>query len=292
MDDLPEVPASLTAGPLPGVSMFEGRDGAAPGQFRQPRALITDPQGYVYVMDTFNHRMQVFRPGGLFVWSVGSEGAAPLQFREPNGIDLDPATGNIYVADTWNGRIVLIDKFGNYLGNSPDFFYGPRGVAFHPERQQIYVSDTGSHRIAVLKGGELVDEWKGIPQGNGDDDFNEPNGIDIDRDGNIVVADTLNFRVKTYTPEGERLSIFPIETVGIPAGGFEAKLVCAPDGSILVTDPWEASVHVYSPEGELQRKISRDLRGEPLRAPVGITLTPDNRILVTDLVQNRVVAVQ
>lgn len=287
-----QTPSALTSQPQPGVSMFEGSEGGTPGQFRQPRAITTDANGYAYVADTFNHRIQVFRPGGTFVWEAGTEGSANLQFREPNELDIDPTTGNIYIADTWNGRIVLLDKFGTYMGATPNHFYGPRGVVYHPETQRVYVSDTGNHKIKVLQNGDIIDEWGVEPQSDADSDFNEPIGLDIDVNGNIVVCDTFNFRVKVYTPDGDLLRIFPIQTLGVPGTGFESHVACAPDGSMYLTDPWEGSVHVYSAEGELLRRMNRDLRGEPLQRPVGITLYGEDRVLVTDIQQNRVVAVQ
>lgn len=178
------------------------------------------------------------------------------------------------------------------MGATPNHFYGPRGVVYHPETQRVYVSDTGNHKIKVLQNGDIIDEWGVEPQSDADSDFNEPIGLDIDVNGNIVVCDTFNFRVKVYTPDGDLLRIFPIQTLGVPGTGFESHVACAPDGSMYLTDPWEGSVHVYSAEGELLRRMNRDLRGEPLQRPVGITLYGEDRVLVTDIQQNRVVAVQ
>lgn len=288
-----ESTAPAREGARPSVTMFEGGPGEEIGQFREPRGLAVDRAGYVYVADTFNHRIQVFRPGGVFVWSVGTQGVGTGEFREPNELVIADDIGYIFVADTWNNRLAVLDKFGNFIGATADIpFFGPRGIAYHSETKRIYITDTGNHFVRVIEGGQLVDTWGTPGGGSGEGAFREPVGIDVSPDGHVVVADSLNLRVKVYTAAGELLRVFPIETSAQGPGAFEAHIACAPDGSIYLTDPLEASVHVYNSEGELLRKIVRDLRGQPLRKPVGVAITPEGRALVTDLIQNRVVAVE
>ena len=55
--------------------------------------------------DTFNHRIQKFTSNGGFITQWGSEGSGDSQFRYPKGIAVD-ATGNVYVADSDNYRIL------------------------------------------------------------------------------------------------------------------------------------------------------------------------------------------
>jgi DNA-binding beta-propeller fold protein YncE len=39
-----------------------GTKGSGNGQFNDPKGIAVDPQGYIYVADTANHRIQKFGP--------------------------------------------------------------------------------------------------------------------------------------------------------------------------------------------------------------------------------------
>ena len=56
------------------------------------------------MVDSRNHRVQVFTPDGRFLFNWGSHGAGPGQFDTPWGIDID-RDGAVYVADWRNDRI-------------------------------------------------------------------------------------------------------------------------------------------------------------------------------------------
>jgi tripartite motif-containing protein 71 len=63
------------------------------------------------VLDTQNHRVQMFDASRNFVKEFGTSGAGPGQFNEPWGIAVAP-DGTVYVADTWNHRIEKFDRDG------------------------------------------------------------------------------------------------------------------------------------------------------------------------------------
>jgi hypothetical protein len=66
-----------------------------------------DSDGYVYVADTYNHRIQKFDATGAFVQAWGTKGKGSGQFDQPCGIAVD-SNGNVYVADTNNHRIQVL----------------------------------------------------------------------------------------------------------------------------------------------------------------------------------------
>src|SRR6185503_4567573 len=78
-----------------------GTQGGAPGQFDHPSMLATDAQGYVYVGDQGNHRVQKFTPGGAFVTAWGSAGNGPGQLSYPSGVTVGPF-GDVYVVEQQN----------------------------------------------------------------------------------------------------------------------------------------------------------------------------------------------
>lgn len=71
----------------------------------KPVRLAISPDGsMVYVVDHWNHRIQVFTDTGGFLGQWGAAGTAPGQFLNPIGIAVD-GLGNVFVADTNNSRM-------------------------------------------------------------------------------------------------------------------------------------------------------------------------------------------
>src|SRR6185369_7313085 len=100
-------PTILVAGWLRGFADGKGRE----AKFYYPQGVAVGPDGYVYIADTFNHRIRRVSPDGEVMLIAGSgekgnaDGAAlQAQFNKPNGLVVDPV-GNIYVCDSSNHRI-------------------------------------------------------------------------------------------------------------------------------------------------------------------------------------------
>ena len=290
----PALPPALQP-PEKGASLFQGGKGDDNGQFNEPRGIVSDASGTIYVADTFNNRFQAFHPNGAYAWKTGEKGSNNGQFKEPNDLTIDPKNGRIYIIDTWNSRVVVYDSNGIFLGASPSSFYGPRGIVFHPKWRLLYITDTGGGRIVVITpDGKILQTWgkKGTVEEFGDEALLEPVGIDITSNGNVIVVDSLNKRVRIFTPEGILVGGWPIQTTWKGEGGFESHVACSADGTVYLTDPKEASVHVYSLDGELNSKIRNSIDKKPLRLPIGITITPQGQVLVSDMMRSQIVRVK
>lgn len=85
-----------------------GDDADASTAFYEPMDLAVDGHGKVHVLDTGNHRVQVFDGDGRFVRTDGVLGSGPGGLREPMGLWVYPS-GETFVADTGNRRL---QRFG------------------------------------------------------------------------------------------------------------------------------------------------------------------------------------
>ncbi|MCX6560183.1 MAG: NHL repeat-containing protein [Candidatus Aminicenantes bacterium] len=79
--------------------------------FHMPSGLVVDAQGRLYVLDSGNHRVQVFGADGKFLKTIGRQGQGPGEFYMPNAIDFD-AQGNLYVCESQAARIQAIAPDG------------------------------------------------------------------------------------------------------------------------------------------------------------------------------------
>ena len=93
-----------------------GSEGGDVGQFRTPKGITADSDGFVYVVDSGNGRIQKFTGNGQFVLTWGTKGDALEQFRSPRGIATDLA-GNVYVADTFNYRVQKFSSEGDFIAS-------------------------------------------------------------------------------------------------------------------------------------------------------------------------------
>ena len=82
--------------------------------FYRPAGLGFDARGNVYVLDSGNHRVQVFDPDGELIRSFGEPGQGPGQLNEPQGMQVE-ADGAVWLADTGNRRIQPFDPNGEAL---------------------------------------------------------------------------------------------------------------------------------------------------------------------------------
>ena len=135
-------------------------------------------------------------------------------FIKPSGIATD-STGNVYVTDSGNYRVVEFTADGVYQtmwgsrGNGINQFGypGPTGIAIDA-LGFVYVADYGNNRVEKFTSdGGYVTQWGSSGSGNGN--FYYPEGIAIvsidnanERNGNIDVVDRGNNRVEEFKSDG------------------------------------------------------------------------------------------
>ena len=206
------------------------------GEFFQLESISVDDEGNVYVTDSGNARVQKFTSDGQFMGTWGVSGTDNGEFKKPTGIAISN-DGVVYVADTENHRIQQFTTDGEFLSSFGIFGLGdgklrtPVDVALG--ENYIYVSDPGNYKIEKYN-------YEGISVASFDYRFGgfsiQPNGLTVDPDGNIYLADSSKHRIVKIDPEGNTLKIFG--SVGNDKGKFvQPKDVVLDDrGFLFVTE--------------------------------------------------------
>lgn len=277
---------------------FFGERGTAPGQFQYPTGLAVDPEGILYVADSYAHRLQRITPdGGVSV--IGSRGSGRAQFLSPQGVATD-SDGSFYVVEQGNCRVqkftregILTLVFGR-PGRENGEFLGPTAIAVAPNSGDIYVADTGGSRVQRFSfEGRFLNSLgaPGQKTGQSGPGLSSPQALAAAPGGALYVAETFAQRLVRFDPLGRldqqiggaksRRSLAPRIALNQPRA-----LAIDPAGLLYIADAGEADLLTGETRGRLQcvslmddlpviatiEKLGRSL-GSLLR-PGGLALGP------------------
>jgi uncharacterized protein (TIGR03437 family) len=288
-----------------GVNMVQGIG------LHGPAGVALDNRGgqtHVYVVDTGNNRVlawpdvssyQTGDAAALVLGQPSAQSSGPYGiglkgFYNPTAAAIDPLTGNLYVADTGNNRVVRFPSpFDNPGRIEPDAVYGepnfqtlkpaavssgtlsqPAGVAVDPTGN-LWVSDTANHRILRFAASALN---SGVPPAAdtviGQKDFssssanqggtvsatgfNSPLGLAFDAQGNLFVADYNNTRVLKFAAPLASGSVNP------------------------------AAVGVWGEANLVSRGVPTQASGSTIAGPLGVAIDNNGNLYVAVSADNRV----
>ena len=223
------------------------------GAFCSPTDLTVDGNGFVYVADSGNQRIQKFTSDGDFVRTWGQQGSGDGDFDSVDvntslGVAIDPTDSFVYVADVLNHRVqkfttdgVFVSKWGNF-GTGQSQFNRPSYVTVGNDGF-VYVLDALNARAQKFTAdGQFVIEWGSV---------NGERGIAVDDNGVVYVSgrtDDPN-KIGAYTSDGQLIELIgglgsgPLE-FSIPAG-----LAVGPGGKLYVADIVHHRIQVLRPAG-------------------------------------------
>jgi uncharacterized protein (TIGR03663 family) len=276
---------------------------AGAAAFSSVGPVASDAHGNVYVGDLSRQRIVELSPTGAVLRSWGSAGTGPGQFNgkfSPSigGIAVAP-NGNVYVTDTWNGRVQEFTPTGAFIRAwgkqnlaqdhlKVDDFYGPRGIAVGTTGW-VYVADTGHKRVQVfdLNGKFLRSIGR---SGTGLGQFNEPSSVAVDPTGRLFVADYWNSRIQVFNVMGQAQLSFNV--MAWQSGSYdEPQIAVDATGRVFVPDPAGARMLVYSPSGKpLYAWGGVGTANGQFTKPVGAVAGSGGTILISDPGNSRIQA--
>jgi sugar lactone lactonase YvrE len=262
-----------------GVQGSQDGNGAS-ASFDYPSAISVDGAGNVYVADPNVHTIRKISPTyqvTTFAGAAGSSGSSDgvgndARFKTPGGIATD-ATGNVYVADSFNhtirkitpSRVVstLAGHAGTFgtsdgTGDTARFKY-PTGIAVDASGN-VWVTD--NFTIRKISPGGTVTTLAGFPGSAGDSNgsgdsarFGNANGLAIDPSGNAIVADSNNSTIRKVTPDGVVTTLAGLSGATGSADGtgaiarFKYPNTVAVDstGNIFVSDAGNSTIRTTRP---------------------------------------------
>lgn len=157
--------------------------------------------GNIYVTDSLNGRVVVFKNNGKFVQEFGKTGEGKLKFP----FNLILVDNQIFVSDLGTRKIHVFDingKFLNYYGEK--LYKLPSAIFYRSNR--VYILDVNQSAVIVAdKGGKQLLKFGG--RGHKDGEFYYPFSLYVTDANQSYVADANNRRIQVFDQQGRVLKV-------------------------------------------------------------------------------------
>jgi hypothetical protein len=153
----------------------------------------------------------------------------------------------------------------------------------------LLVADSGNHRLQAFDMlGSLLSGYGSLGSGAGQ--FSSPQGLAVDGDGRVLVADQGNDRLVVLGFDGTEFSYLDSYSAGLNA---PTGVAVDAWGHIVVADTGNSRVVVLNPQGTFLAEYGEPSDGYlgPFNAPRGVAVEPDGDLVVADTGNRRVVTV-
>ena len=129
------------------------------------------------------------------------------------------------------GSLAKFDVAYGRLGVTDGRFRKPRSMTIDSQ-DEIYTIDMTARIQVFDTEGNYLRSWSTPEHSKG-----RPTGINVDREGNILVADTHYFQILVYSPTGEiTKKIGGVNGLGPGEFGFVTDCIQGPDGFYYVSE--------------------------------------------------------
>lgn len=257
--------------------------------FESPYAIAFDSTGNLYLSDIHKQKIFAFTRQGKFLFSFGEVSisspppgekidVARGGFLYPAGLAVT-SKGEVLVVDSGNKRINAYDLKGNFVR-----YFCPEILLVNPLMMtayggKVYLTDRGCVHIFTEEGRFLGSIGQGYLEG--------PWGVAVDRQGNIYVADTLNFSLLAFSPSGKllwRKGGLDQREFGLPSGlAIDRKR-----GRLFVADALRQKIYLYDLKGNRIAEAGSEKGEFSFNFPRGLAFSSNGYLFVADTEQKRV----
>ncbi len=270
-------------------------------RLRNPAAIVVEPGNRRIVLDPQNGYALLYQlPDGTF-----------LDTRSSYDYHLEYS---FYMVHDWQDRLIishpgdyyttrhsvrifdqdftLVSEFGD-SGTGTGQFQWPAGVATWGQacgsnNCRFLVSDSGNNRIQIFdENAAFLSAFGTVGSGNGQ--FNNPQGLAIDRNGNVIVVDSNNSRLQVLNFDGANLTFVKNIT-----GGFSNPTGLSVYGNyIIVADTGNNKVKLLDEQGSLIAEYDSPNDGNIgyFYQPRGVVADYSGDIIVADTGNKRIVTI-
>lgn len=252
-----------------------------------PAGLASDFNGNIFVADVGNNRVIRFDHDLIPIDEIGGQGINEGLLDEPSFLHVDNGL-NLIVAERGNRRLSRFDSRLNFVDviffdafDDPTRFGFPSGVAV-TDFGEIWVADHEKNRLVVFDNLGKFDRFAG-DFGQSGGPLLRPEKIIIDDYGRILVCDAGNGRLMVYDEYGNFLHRIHVD-------GLEYPQAVATDGADLWLLDGHTGVLFYLDRGGHPLfRVGPAIAGSDklLKQPSDIILLDDNRLLISDSGNNR-----
>jgi len=232
----------------------------------------------VHVYDLKGNRHSIFP----------EEGTA---FVSPIDIAIDNKRGLIFITDSKEavikvfktGSLSFVKEIGRELAERPT------GIAINEKDDELLVVDTINSNI--LRFDLNNDHFIGVVGRGGTEEgrLHYPTNITVSREGNIIISDSLNFRVQVFSHDWKFIRAFG--KAGDSPGYFSRPKGVAvdSDGNIYIVDAMFDNVQIFDQEGRLLMDFGGPGSGYgKFWLPSGIYIDANDSIYVSDSYNHRI----
>jgi trimeric autotransporter adhesin len=265
-----------------GTAGYSGDNGpASSASLNSTYGIAVDTSGNLYIADSFNNRIRMVTAGGIISTVAGNGtasysgdngSATSASLNNPFGVAVD-ASGNLYIADTYNNRVRMVSTAGiitTMAGTGIGGYSGDNGPATNAE-------------------------------------LNYPYAVALDNSGNLYIDDVANYRIRKVSTDGTITTVVGTGVVGYSGNGGPATsatinspfgIILDPAANLFIADSFNAVIRFVNSSGIISTIAGDTVRGfsgdngtatsAELDFPSGVAVESTGNLLIADTVNNRI----